>query len=251
MVQTIAVTGKGGVGKTLIAGLMIRFLKEHTPGPILAIDADPDSNLGSVLGIPIEQTIGDMREETLEQIKDLPPGMDKATYIEMGLQELIVETEKVDFLAMGRSEGPGCYCYVNHLLRKFSDDLLPSYRWMVMDSEAGMEHLSRRTAGQLDHLVVVVTQNPLSIDAARRIGEVATSVHQHVKQAHFIVNDVREDRVEAVREKASGLGMDYLGHIPHDDAIEELIFDGRSLYELGDDSVAGSKIGEIMQKLGA
>ncbi|MFO7897666.1 MAG: AAA family ATPase [Planctomycetota bacterium] len=250
MTTTIAVTGKGGVGKTLIAALMIRFLKEHTPGPILAIDADPDSNLGTLLGIPAEHTIGDMREETLEEIKNLPPGMDKAAYIEMGLQELIVETEKVDFLAMGRSEGPGCYCYVNHLLRKFSDDLLPSYQWMVMDSEAGMEHLSRRTAGALDHLVVVVTQNPLSLDAARRIGDVAASVHQHVKQMHFLVNDVREDRVEAIREKASGLDMDYLGHIPHDDAVEELIFDGRSLYELGD-SVAGSRISEVMQKLGA
>ena len=250
MAHTLAVTGKGGVGKTMVAALMIRHLREHASGAVLALDADPDSNLSTVLGVPVENTLGDVREETLKHIKELPPGMDKAAYIEAGLHEIVVETHGVDFLAMGRSEGPGCYCYVNNLLRQFADDLLPSYQWMVMDSEAGMEHLSRRTASRLDHLIVVVNQSPLSIDCAGRITEVIAAVHNEVRNSHFLINNVPEDRVDSVREKVDGLGLTYLGYIPHDDAIEQMIFDGRSLYDL-DDAEMSSRIGDVMEKLGA
>ena len=250
MATRIAVTGKGGVGKTLVAALMVAHLKTRASGAVLAIDADPDANLGTLLGVCIPTTLGDVREQTLQQIRDLPAGMDKAAYIEAGLHETLVETETVDFLAMGRSEGPGCYCYVNNLLRKFAEDLLPSYQWMVMDSEAGMEHLSRRTAASLDHLVVVVNQSPLSIDCARRIQAVIASVHHHVRHAHVLVNNVPEDRVSSVREKLTDLDMAYLGHLPHDEEIEQMVFDGRSLYE-SSGTVAGAKMLEIMGKLGA
>ena len=249
MARTIAVTGKGGVGKTVVAALIISYLRQHASGAVLAIDADPDANLGTVLGVPIPKTLGDVREDTLNEIKRMPAGMSKAAYIETGLHETIVETPKVDFLAMGRSEGPGCYCYVNNLLRKFADDLLPSYEWMVMDSEAGLEHLSRRTASRLDHLIVVVNRSPLSVDCARRIGAVIASVKNEVRRKWFLINDVPAERVEAVREKASDLDMEYLGYIPRDEAIEETTLKGESLYELGD-SIATAKVKEFMEKLG-
>ncbi len=250
MGKLIAVTGKGGVGKTVVAALMIRHLREHASGPILAIDADPDANLGTVLGVSIPTTLGDVREDTLKQVSKLPAGMDKAAYIEAGLHETIVETPKIDFLAMGRSEGPGCYCYVNNLLRKFADDLFPSYQWLVMDSEAGMEHLSRRTASKVDHLVVVVNESPLSIDCARRIGEVISSVKNEPRHKYILLNGVTEDRIEAVREKADCLDGAYLGYIPRDEAVEEKIFRGESLYGL-DDSGAALKMKQVMKKLGA
>jgi CO dehydrogenase maturation factor len=250
MATTIVVTGKGGVGKTTIAALIIRFLRQHATGPVLALDADPDSNLGTVLGVPIPETIGDLREETLKAVKELPLGMDKAAYIEAGLHETIVETKQVDFLAMGRPEGPGCYCYVNMLLRKFSDDLLPSYRWMVMDSEAGMEHLSRRTASNVDHLVVVVNKNPLSLDCARRIDEVLSDAKNEVRSKHLLMNGVDGDAEEVIRSRMSDLDMNHLGSIPHDPELEDQIFQGKSIYELGE-TFATRKMNQIMEKLGA
>ena len=250
MAKVIAVTGKGGVGKTLVAALMVKHLRQRSPGPILAVDADPDANLATLLGVRIERTLADVREGTLDEIRKLPAGMNKAAYIEAGLHETLVETEKVDFLAKGRSEGPGCYCYVNNLLRKFCDDLLPGYEWMVMDSEAGMEHLSRQTASKVDHLVVVVNANPLSVDCARRIIEVIASVHNRVYNKHFLLNAVNEDRVEAVRRRMSGIPLDELGQIPYDPAIEGAIFDGRSIDDL-DGTPAVVSMKGVMATLGA
>lgn len=250
MARTIVVTGKGGVGKTVVAALIVKHLREHATGPILAIDADPDSNLGTVLGVPVSKTLGDVREETLAEIKDLPAGMSKATHIEMGLHNAIIETEKVDFLVMGRSEGPGCYCYINHLLRKFTEDVLPSYEWLVMDSEAGMEHLSRRTTTAADHLIVVVNGSPLAIDCAERIDAVLSSVKNQVRDRRLLINNVRADRVETVRERASGLNLTYLGCIPHDDALEDAVFQAASLYELAS-GPATLRMNEIMAQLGA
>lgn len=250
MAITIAVTGKGGVGKTVVAALMIRHLRSLRAGPVLAIDADPDANLGTVLGVAASRTLGDLREASLTEVRKLPPGMNKAAYIEAGLHETIVETEGVDFLVMGRPEGPGCYCYVNNLLREFADKLLPSYAWMVMDSEAGLEHLSRRTAAHLDHLVVVINENPLSIDCARRISQVVASVKNDVRRQHLLVNDVPENRADAVFAKTVGLKMNRLGCIPHDDAVARMILEGQTLYEL-DNTPAVSRMAEIMKRLGA
>ena len=250
MARTIAVTGKGGVGKTTVAALMIRRLRERASGPILAIDADPDANLGTVLGVETHDTLGDVRELTLAEIRKLPAGMDKAAYIEAGLHETIVESKGVDFLVMGRPEGPGCYCYVNNLLREFSDKLLPSYAWAVVDSEAGMEHLSRRTASHIDHLVVVVNEDPLSIDCARRIGAVVASVKNDVRNQHLVANRVPEERVDALRARLGGLSMPYLGSVPPDPEVADAIIAGRSLYELGD-TPAVSRINELMDQLGA
>ena len=249
MAKTIVVAGKGGTGKTTTAALIVKHLKEHASGAILALDADPDANLATVLGIPVEKTIGDLREETLKEMKNFPPGMSKASYIEAGLHQIVVETKKVDLITMGRGEGPACYCYVNNLLRKFADYLMASYDWMVMDAEAGLEHLSRRTASRIDNLVVVVNENPLSIDCARRIADLLPTIKNAVGRKLLVMNCVREDRIEIVKEKVAGLGMEYLGCIPYDAALEELVFNGESIYKL-DGSPAVLKIDEIMKAIG-
>jgi len=249
MARTIAVTGKGGTGKTVVSSLIIRHLKERSAGPVLALDADPDANLATVLGIPVEKTIGDLREESLKGIKNLPPGMDKANYLEAGLHEVIVETKKLDLITMGRSEGPGCYCYINNLLRKFADDLQSSYEWVVIDNEAGLEHLSRRTAAKVDHLIVVVNQNPLSIDCAKRIDKLTSDLKQGIREKHLLVNNAGNvDCVGAIRKKTGHLDMEFLGCVPHDSAVESFVFEGRSLFEL-DRSPAILKMDEVMEKI--
>ena len=247
--RVIAVTGKGGVGKSTIAALIIRYLKENSPGAILALDADPDANLATMLGISVETTIGDLREDVLRRIADLPAGMSKENYIEVGLHEIIVETPKVDLVTMGRGEGPGCYCFINNLLRKFADDLMLSYEWMVMDNEAGMEHLSRRIASRIDHLIIVVNGSPLAIDCAERIARLLADLNREVCNKYFLLNAVRPDRVAAVRDRMSESSLEYLGVVPHDDAVEEIIFRGESVYAL-ENGPAVEMIGEVMTKIG-
>jgi len=242
----IAVTGKGGTGKTVLAALFIRHLKNHEPGPVLALDADPDANLATVLGIPVEKTVGDLREEAAKAVKDLPAGMSKSHYIEAGLHEIVVESEKVDLITMGRSEGPGCYCYVNNLLRQFSDKLQSAYRWIVFDNEAGLEHLSRRTAARIDRLVVVVNENPLSIECAARIDNLTADLKHGVGRKLLVANNVSDEgRIADIRRRTADLDMDFLGSVPHDPAVERMIFEGRSLFEL-DSCPAVLKIDELM-----
>jgi CO dehydrogenase maturation factor len=248
MATIISVTGKGGVGKTTIAALIIKYLKEHTPGPILALDADPDANLATVLDIPLHKTIGDLRETTREAMKDFPPGMSKESYIEAGLHEVIVETEKVDLIAMGRSEGVGCYCYINSLLRKFADDLQPSYQWVVMDNEAGLEPLSRGLAARIDHLVVVIGENPLSIDCAERIDRLVTELKRKVGRKYYLVNAARQEKLNELRKKMTRLNMEPLGAVPYDAALDARIFKRESLFGL-DNTPAVLKMAEVMKKI--
>ena len=182
------------------------------------------------------------------QIKDFPPGMSKENFVEAGLHEIIVETHKVDLITMGRGEGPGCYCFINNLLRKFADELSGAYRWMVMDNEAGLEHLSRRTASRIDHLLVVVNANPLSIDCATRIDRLLADLGRDVRGKYYVLNAVREGRAEAVREAMAGLSLECLGSIPRDEDLEESLFRGESIYDL-EASPAVCIIEELMRKI--
>ena len=248
MAKVIAVTGKGGTGKTTVAALTIKWLRACARGPVLALDADPDANLATVLAVPVPKTIGDLREETVREIKNLPVGMTKASYIQAGLHQIVVETPKVDFITMGRPEGPGCYCFVNTLLREFAEDLEGAYQWVVMDNEAGLEHLSRRTAAHVDHLIVVVNSSSLAIDCARRIQELLASLKNEVKRKYVLINDASEERAAAIRPRLDPLGFEYLGHLPHDDELEAQVFRGRSLFELNG-TPATTKMDEILKKL--
>ena len=157
MTVTIAIAGKGGTGKTTIAGLLIKLLKEEGRGPILAIDADPASNLNTVLGLPLERTVGDIREDTSDKARagKLEAGIAKQDLLDYEINSSIVESDGVDLLAMGRPEGPGCYCAANNMLRTIVDRISASYDIVVIDNEAGLEHLSRRTTRDVDVLLVV------------------------------------------------------------------------------------------------
>jgi CO dehydrogenase maturation factor len=165
MTTTIALAGKGGTGKTTIAGMVIKYLAQNQPGAILAIDADPSSNLNMVLGLGLEWTVGDIREDMLDRVKEsltaggaamgaLDGGMTKHDYLDYEIRSSLSEGDRFDLIAMGRSEGPGCYCAVNHNLREVVDSISKSYRYVVIDNEAGMEHLSRRTTRDVNHLLV-------------------------------------------------------------------------------------------------
>jgi len=232
MTKSIAVAGKGGTGKSTIAALLIETLVKKNMGPVLAVDADPDCNLGTLLGKRPEQTVGGLRDEILQEIKSFPAGMTKANYIEAGLHGVIEEAAGFDLVTMGKGEGSGCYCFINSLIRKFCDDLAPSYKWMVMDNEAGLEHLSRRTTVDVDGLVVVVTESPLSVDCARQVEEITAAFKDRIRGRYVVTNMVREDRRKLVHQRLAGLSLELLCDVPHDPQLEELIFSGESLSKI-------------------
>ena len=249
MAKSIAVAGKGGTGKSTIAALLVEGLKGRGKGPVLAVDADADSSLGMLLGVPPEQTIGDLREEVRREMINLPPGMTKAAYVEAGLHELIQEEKGFDLISMGRGEGSGCYCYLNSLIKKFSDDLAPSYPWMVIDNEAGLEHISRRTSVDIDAMLIIVTDNPLSLGSATRIKELTDGLEDRVKSRYLITNMVSEDRLPFIQERLSELGIEQLCHIPRDPRLDDLIFRGESVGALTDSPILPC-IETILKRIG-
>lgn len=232
MPYSVAVAGKGGTGKTTIAALIVRALVSNGHTPVLAVDADADANLGALLGIGDVTSIGDMREDALKGVKDIPAGMSKAAYVEAGLHEVIEEAEGFDLLAMGRSEGSGCYCYLNNLIRKFSDDLTPSYAWVMVDNEAGLEHLSRQTTRDVDALLVVVTENPLSIRSAENILEIVRDLDSRIHRVYAVTNMVRPEYAERVEERIADLGIEVLCRIPPDPRLEEMLFTESQITDL-------------------
>ena len=237
---SIAVAGKGGTGKSTIAALIVRSLVEQNRTPVLALDADPDANLGTLLGIEENTSIGDMREGALKDVKNMPAGMSKANYVEAGLHQVIEEAEGFDLLAMGRSEGSGCYCFLNNLIRKFSDDLTPSYSWVVIDNEAGLEHLSRQTTRDVDVLLVVVSENPLSIHSAASIVEIVKDLDSRIGRIFAVTNMVRPEYAERVEKRIAELGIDLLCRIPPDPKLDEMIFNESQITGLDGLAVRGA-----------
>ena len=248
MPRSIAVAGKGGTGKSTIAALIILNLCKEGLKPVLAIDADADSNLGTLLGIESKQSIGDLREDILKKIKDLPAGMSKANYVEAGMHQIIEEANGFDLITMGRGEGSGCYCYLNTLIRKFTDELMPSYSWIVMDNEAGLEHISRRTTAKIDALIVVVNDNPISFSTAKKIKELTKNLKNEIKEVYLVTNMISEERKSEVQKWVSELEMKHLCDIPLDTKLEEAIFRGDSLSKLTD-SPAKNSIHLIVEKI--
>lgn len=225
MGKSIAVAGKGGIGKSTITALIIKALQDLGETPILAIDADPDSNLATLLGLNDTESVGELREDILREIKNFPAGMSKAAYVEAGLHEIIIESDGFDLITMGRGEGAGCYCYLNSLIRKFSDDLAPSYNWTVFDNEAGLEHLSRRTTQDVDALLVVVTENPLSLHSAKSIKEIVDQMGGRIRKTYAVTNMIKPRNQERIREKLEELELELLCEIPYDEKLEQMIFD--------------------------
>jgi CO dehydrogenase maturation factor len=248
-VKSIAVAGKGGTGKTTISALIVSALVRRGETPVLAIDADADANLGTLLGVNVESSIGDLREDLREALKDFSPGMSKAQYFEAGLHEIIEESDGFDLVTMGRGEGSGCYCYLNSLIKKFSDDLMPSYQWIVMDNEAGLEHISRRTSTHLDALVLVITDNPLSLHSAESITEIVGQIKNQVFNVYAVLNMVKEERVDEMKERVSHLPVKYLCNIPVDPKLDEAVYKGESLRDFNSSPVIDS-INVIVDKIG-
>jgi len=260
MSTTIALAGKGGVGKTTIAAIVIKYLAQSQNGAILAIDADPSSNLNMVLGLELEWTVGDIREDMLEQVRSsvvaggaamgtLPGGASKREYLDYQVRTSISEGNHFDLIAMGRSEGPGCYCAVNHNLREVIDSLSRNYRYIVIDNEAGMEHLSRRTTRDVDHLLVVSDPTQRGIVAAERIAALRNELDINVENAYLILNRAPAEIPAPLQERIAALDIPLLGVIPADAEITDFDFSGRPLVELEENSPVYRAIAEMMTKI--
>jgi len=260
MTTTIALAGKGGVGKTTTAGMVIKYLAQNSAGSILAIDADPSSNLNMVLGLDLEWTVGDIREGMLSQVKEsllqggaamgtMPGGMSKRDYLNYEIQSSLAEGDRFDLIAMGRSEGPGCYCAVNHNLREVIDTISKNYRYVVIDNEAGMEHLSRRTTRNVDHLLIVTDPSQRGIVAAERIAGFQKELNIEIENAYLILNRAPEKIPAPLQEKIEELDIPLIGTIPEDDTLMSFEFEGRPLVDLGDDSPVYQAVAGIMDKI--
>ena len=246
MGYTIAIAGKGGIGKSTIASLIIRLIKEKKIGSVLGVDADPNSNLGEFLGAKPAKTIGDVLDEVTAHKDKIPAGMTKDRFIEYEVQTIIEEGDGFDILAMGRPEGPGCYCYVNNVLRGVVGKLIKDYDFVVIDNEAGLEHLSRKTTGSADALLVVSDCSAAGLRAAKRIGELSAELKIKTGKKFLLVN--RCEKAPA-RDKLDETGLEYLGHIPEDSAIQKLSIRGESLGKLSEDSPAYNSLDKLMGKI--
>ena len=231
MGYTIAIAGKGGTGKTTVAALIVRIIKEKKLGSILAVDADPNSNLSEALGIELKETIGGILDDIASHPEKVPAGMSKDRFIEYRIQTAIQEGDGFDLLTMGRPEGPGCYCYVNNVLRNIMAKLIKDYGYIVIDNEAGLEHLSRRTTRTADVLIVISDATPVGLKAAKRIGDLVKELDIKTKKEVLIINF---NNKEIEKEKIRNLNLEYLGSVPRDSEIEEISLNGAALMELDD-----------------
>jgi CO dehydrogenase maturation factor len=251
--------GKGGTGKTTLAALLIRYLMEERSGAILAIDADPASNLNFVLGMELYQTIGEIREDMLDQVQtsgalagSMAGGMSKQEYLDYEVQMSLVEGERVDLLAMGRPEGPGCYCAANQMLRVILDRLEKQYDYVVIDNEAGMEHLSRRTTRDVNVLLLVTDPTQRGLITAKRMQDMVPELEIGVEHVYLVVNRLRgkgQKGAEAIpaplTDAIKESGMDLIGTVPEEPAMAEFEFAGRPLVELPEETDLYQAVREI------
>lgn len=235
MGYVIAMAGKGGTGKTTLAALIVRIIKEKNLGTILAVDADPNSNLADALGLECKETIGEILDDISSDPQKVPTGMSKDRFIEYQVHTAIAEGHGFDVLTMGRPEGPGCYCYVNNALRNIMEKLIKDYDYIIIDNEAGLEHLSRRTTRSCDCLLVVSDATPVGLRAARRIVDLAKELDIKTKKELLIINlydrDIEQGKIKA-------LNLDFLGFIALDRQIQKISLNGNSLMGLPDDAAS-------------
>lgn len=232
---TIVVAGKGGTGKTLVSALLVRDQRRH--GPVLAIDADPDANLPELLGVVAAQTVGHIRESLLHHKTRHTDGgtvpIDKL--FEQRVMEAIVEEDDYDLLVMGRSEGEGCYCAVNHILRRIIDTQVQNYPTVVIDSEAGLEHISRRTARDVDLMLMVTDTSARGVTTARRVSELGKELRVDFGRVMVLVNKATDATRPLIAGQAEAAGLDVLGFLPFDPAVVANDAQGRSIWDLPDD----------------
>ena len=259
MTTTIALAGKGGVGKTTVAGMITRYLIESQPGAVLAIDADPSSNLNMVLGLDLDWTVGDIRENILTEVQKsltatgaamgaLPGGITKREYLDYEIRSALAEGDRFDLIAMGRSEGPGCYCAVNHNLREVVDAISKNYRYVVIDNEAGLEHLSRRTTRDVEYLLVVSDPSQRGLVAAQRIGGFRHELNINIENCYLVLNRLPGGVIPPALQTFIDEQLDFplLGVIPSDELVTEYEFGGRPLVEMPTDSAVYQAVARMM-----
>jgi len=236
MAFVIAFSGKGGTGKTTLAALTIRYLIERRHKTVLAIDADSNACLNEALGVPVYTTIGKIREDSLARVRsgaERPGGMSTEELFDYQVQQSIVEAKGFDLLVMGRPEGPGCYCAANNIIRKYTDKLSERYPYVVLDNEAGMEHLSRRTTQDVDILFIVSDPSKKGLLTARRINDLVDELQLRVARRILIINRAEDDKDELPHHPFSTVFR-----IPYDIRVFHLDLDGKPIFELPEDSPA-------------
>ncbi len=251
---TIAVAGKGGTGKTSLCGLTIRYLTEKKKGAVLAVDADANANLNDVLGVKVHATVGGLREDSLAAVKSTAPrpgGMSMEQLFDYQIQQALAESRGFDLLVMGRPEGAGCYCAANNIIRKYMDKLADSYPYTVMDNEAGLEHLSRRTTQDTDLLLIISDSSVRGIMTAGRIGELVRELNLNVKRSVLIVNRVQDgvSQDPSLQQAIGKQGVEFAGFVPADELIFEYDLNGKPLVELPAASKALTAFYGILDKL--
>ena len=245
---TIALAGKGGTGKTTIAALGIKYLVQSQPGAVLAIDADPSSNLNIALGTELGWTVGDIREDMLSNVKKslaqggaamgaLEGGMTKREYLDYQIQTSLIEGNQFDLIAMGRSEGTGCYCAVNHNLREVLDAIRKNYRFCVIDNEAGLEHLSRRTSRDIDHLLVISDPSERGLVTAERIASFRKEFDINIKNTYLILNRLAGEITPSIKAHIDRLDIPLLGTIPSDATVLDYEYSSKPIIDMPDETV--------------
>jgi CO dehydrogenase maturation factor len=242
----IAVAGKGGCGKTSITALVIRQLIKSGKTPVLAVDADPNANLGESLGLKVSQTIGTILDGFQHDKISIPPGLTKESYLEYKLNETLVESKGLDLITMGRGQGPECYCYPNVILKKFIDGLSDSYQYVVMDNEAGMEHLSRKTTDDVDVLMLVSNHSVKGVRAIGRIIELTNELKLHIKKKIVVVNIVPGELDPLVAEELHTLGLKADVIVPQDQSLYRQDLEQKPLMDMPDDSPAVLAVAKMM-----
>jgi CO dehydrogenase maturation factor len=260
MTTTIALAGKGGVGKTTLAALLIKYLAEKRRGPILAIDADPSSNLNLALGLELEWTVGDIREDLLGEVRRsltasgaamgaLPGGITKRDYLDYQIRSSLTESNAFDLIAMGRSEGSGCYCAVNHNLREVLDSISKNYRYVVIDNEAGMEHLSRRTTRDVQHLLVVSDPTQRGLAAARRIAAFRNEIDIHIEKTYLVINRLNGALPQPLQDQLQTFDIPLLGTIPASIELGDFEVNARPLVEMDNNGPLFSTIARMLDQI--
>ncbi|MGN0354099.1 MAG: AAA family ATPase [Muricoprocola sp.] len=252
---TIAVAGKGGVGKTTLCGLLIQYLCEKGKGPVLAVDADANSNLNEVLGVEVEMTLGEIREEVAkaENSKNnpIPASMSKSDYMEIMFNRCLVEDDDFDLLVMGRTQGKGCYCFVNGLLQTQLQKLTPNYPMVVVDNEAGMEHISRGILPKVDMVLLVSDCSRRGVQAVGRIAELVKECELNPKTMGLIINRAPDGKINAgTMEEVEKQGLTLLGVVPQSTEVYEYDCEGKPTVTLPKDSPVQKALREIVDKLG-
>jgi CO dehydrogenase maturation factor len=238
---TIAVSGKGGTGKTTISALLVRSFIGLAQAPVLAVDADPNANLHEALGVTVQETLGSMREEAFTRL--IPPGMSRTDYIRYRFRQVLVESEGFDLIAMGRPEGIGCYCFANDLLQTAMKTLERDYRFIVIDSEAGMEHIARGTIGRPHILLIVSDPGARGMRTAVRIRDIARAIGISDRSMHLVFN-----RYQGETADISGMPRP-IAWIPDDPAVSAADLAGIPVSGISPDSPAHTSVRELARYL--